>query len=264
MARPTLLNEVTNEDDGTTYTDPLAEGQPADVGEVPNVEPDVPEKFQGKSQAELAAMLVEAERFQGKQSSEVGQLRRDFDELLKSNLEKQQPAIHIPEEEEINFFERPEEAIDQRINAHPDVKKAKAANEAAIKSATKNDLLRAHPDMQDIVGAPEFAAWVEKSPIRKKLLKAAHFDYDFDSANELFNTWKERADVVARTVAVDKKERSATIKAASTGAGGNAAPKVSKKMYRRSDIVRLMNTDPERYASMAEEIFAAYAEGRVK
>ena len=133
MARPTLLNEITNDDDETIYSDPLAEGQAEEVEEVPDVEPDVPAKFQGKSQAELAAMLVEAERFQGKQSSEVGQLRRDFDELLKSNLEKQQPAIQIPEEEEINFVERPEEAIDQRINNHPDVKKAKAVNEAAIK-----------------------------------------------------------------------------------------------------------------------------------
>jgi len=35
-------------------------------------------------------------------------------------------------------------------------------------------------------------------------------------------------------------------------------------MYRRSDLINLQVTDPNRYASLSEEIQEAYAEGRVK
>jgi hypothetical protein len=37
-----------------------------------------------------------------------------------------------------------------------------------------------------------------------------------------------------------------------------------KKIYRRADIIKLMNSDPERYQALSPEILAAYAEGRVK
>jgi len=37
-----------------------------------------------------------------------------------------------------------------------------------------------------------------------------------------------------------------------------------KKMYRRSDLINLQVTAPNRYASLADEIQQAYAEGRVK
>ena len=37
-----------------------------------------------------------------------------------------------------------------------------------------------------------------------------------------------------------------------------------KKVYRRADLINLQVTDPNRYASLADEIQSAYAEGRVK
>ena len=37
-----------------------------------------------------------------------------------------------------------------------------------------------------------------------------------------------------------------------------------KKIYRRADLIRLKQTDPQRYQSLADEIYQAYAEGRVK
>ena len=38
----------------------------------------------------------------------------------------------------------------------------------------------------------------------------------------------------------------------------------AKKVYRRSDIIKLMKEDPERYMSLSNEIMAAYADGRVR
>jgi hypothetical protein len=44
--------------------------------------------------------------------------------------------------------------------------------------------------------------------------------------------------------------------------GSDEAP--SKKIYRRADIIKLMQTDPDKYDSMQPEIMAAYSEGRVR
>jgi hypothetical protein len=51
--------------------------------------------------------------------------------------------------------------------------------------------------------------------------------------------------------------------------GGNASPKAPQasgqgKIYRRADVIKLMQTDPDRYALMGEEITKAYSEGRVR
>ena len=43
----------------------------------------------------------------------------------------------------------------------------------------------------------------------------------------------------------------------------NAAP-ASQKIYRRADVLRLMEEQPERYEAMADEITLAYKEGRVR
>ncbi len=44
--------------------------------------------------------------------------------------------------------------------------------------------------------------------------------------------------------------------------GSDEAP--SKKVFRRSDIIKLMQTDPDKYDMMQPEIMQAYREGRVK
>ena len=253
-----LVNDETQvEDDGTLFSDPSVDIANGEAQE------EVPERFAGKTQAELATMLVEAERFRGKQANEVGDLRKSVDTLLQAQLvaaQGQSPEV----EEEIDFFTNPDEAVNRKIANHPDIVAAKQAAAKSSQEATKSRLVAAHPDMSDILADANFGQWVNESPIRQQLLQSADKNYDFDAANELFSTWKERASLADRTVAMDKKERSATIKAAGTGSGNASSAGSPKKVYRRSDIVRLMNTDPDRYASMADEIFAAYKEGRVK
>jgi hypothetical protein len=44
----------------------------------------------------------------------------------------------------------------------------------------------------------------------------------------------------------------------------NGSGESSKKVYRRSDLIRLKIKDPARYESMQDEIYAAYTEGRVR
>jgi hypothetical protein len=58
MARPILHNETQEENEDFNFTDPSQEDNNEE-----EAASDVPEKFAGKSQAELATMLMEAERF---------------------------------------------------------------------------------------------------------------------------------------------------------------------------------------------------------
>ncbi len=93
---------------------------------------------------------------------------------------------------------------------------------------------------------------------------AADQEYDYDAANELFSLWKERHQMVKQTAKVERTARKHSLKAATTGTARGTAERSRKKTYRRADIIKLMRTDPERYQSMSDEIFKAYAEGRVK
>ena len=47
---------------------------------------ELPEKYQGKSQAEIVRMHQEAEKLIGKQSGEVGELRRVVDDFILQRL----------------------------------------------------------------------------------------------------------------------------------------------------------------------------------
>jgi hypothetical protein len=96
------------------------------------------------------------------------------------------------------------------------------------------------------------------------LLRKADQAYDFDAADELLSSWKERQAVVTETVATENKARSNQVKSASTGNVKGSAEAPSRKVYRRADIIQLMQKDPERYRALMPEIRQAYEEGRVK
>ena len=44
--------------------------------------------------------------------------------------------------------------------------------------------------------------------------------------------------------------------------GSDEAP--TKKIFRRADIMKLMQTNPDKYDMMQDEIMSAYREGRVR
>ena len=126
------------------------------------------------------------------------------------------------------------------------------------------NLKSAHPDFTEVVNDGSFAEWINKSKVRQELFSRADRSYDFDAANELLSTWKERTQVVNQSKEVEKVQRKQAVKAASTGSSKGSGETASKKTYRRADIIELMRTNPDRYQQLSDEIMAAYAEGRVK
>jgi hypothetical protein len=226
-------------------------------------EPEVPEKYQGKSTAEIVRMHQEAEKLLGKQSSEVGELRKVVDDYIQTQLSEQAPTQQDTDEE-IDFFSDPDKAVERAINNHPKIKEAEQISNQYRQSTAMNKLQSKHPDMQKILQDEKFVNWIKDSKIRTQLFAQADKQYDYDAADELFTLWKERQQVVSQTAANEKQQRKQSVKAASTGNARGSGEQRAKKVYRRADIIKLMRTDPDRYQALSDEIMQAYAEGRVR
>ena len=227
---------------------------------------DIPEKYRGKSAKEIARMHQEAEKALGRQGSEVGELRRLVDDFIKAQTvtKTQQQAPAEDDVDEVDFFADPKTAISKAIEKHPKIKAAEELILSNKKAEALNTLKTQHPDFQEIVQSNDFAEWIGKSKVRQELFLRADQAYDFEAANELLSTYKERKAVVEKTKAVEQVERKQAVKAASMGSTKGSGESIGKKTYRRADIIDLMMRNPDRYAALSDEIMAAYAEGRVK
>ena len=223
---------------------------------------EIPEKYQGKSTAEIVRMHQEAEKLLGRQSSEVGELRSVVDNYIQTQLDTT-PATQEPEED-IDFFSDPDKAVERAIKNHPSIKAAEAQTQQYKQQTAQAQLQQRHPDMQEILQDGKFVDWIKGSKIRTQLFAQADTQYDYEAADELFTLWKERQQVVDQTVANEKASRKTAVKKASAGNAKGSGEAASRKVYRRSDIIKLMQTDPERYLSLSDEIMQAYQEGRVR
>lgn len=251
----------------TTFEEEQIEEAPEEVEpEQPEVEEDeIPEKYQNKDIKDIVRMHQEAEKLLGKQSSEVGELRKIVDDFVKSQIATSSPQKQQDEEvEDYDFFTDPDKAIANAIANHPSVKQAEETSMAIKQQAILSKLQSEHPDFITIVQDTGFQDWVQASKVRTELYSRADKQFDYDSANELLTLWKERQNIVAETAEMQKEDRKRQVKAASTGNARGSGERPSRKIYRRADIIKLMQTDPNRYQDMAAEIRQAYAEGRVK
>lgn len=226
-------------------------------------EPELPDKYKGKTAQELVQMHQEAEKLLGRQSSEVGELRKVVDDYIQTQLTED--TKEAPQEvEEVDWFTDPDKAVDRAIQNHPKIKEAEALTQQYRASTAMAELQRKHPDMQQILQDANFAEWIKASNVRTKLFVAADQQYDHESADELFSLWKERQNIVQQTAQVEQQARKQSVKAASTGNASGSTESAPKKIYRRADIINLMKSDPDRYAALQPEIMKAYAEKRVR
>jgi hypothetical protein len=226
----------------------------------------LPDKYQGKSLEEVVQMHQEAEKLLGRQSSEVGELRKVVDDYISSQRQQQTAPQqqYVEPEDDIDYFTDPQGAVNRAIENHPRIREAQQYTEEYKKQSSLARFNIKHPDMQKILGDPKFAEWIKASKIRTQLFVQADQQYDAEAADELFSLWKERKTVAQQTANVEKQARKQSLKAANTGNARGSAEGSRKKVYRRADIIKLMKNDPDRYQALSEEIMAAYAEGRVK
>lgn len=238
--------------------------EPVDVIPAPALPSKPASRYAGKTQEELTQMLEEAQTQIGRQSSEIGEVRKLADDLVKKSLVAPAKAFTPPvEEHEDDFFTDPEAAVARAVSKHPAVAAAKEAAAIAARERSSAQVLKSHPDMTEVIGSPEFATWVKASPMRVRMYALAD-QYDAEAADELLSNFKASNSVAKAAALPDGAAKAAAALAAgSVGTTATGASAPAAKKYRRSDIMRLMTTDPSRYEAMADDILKAYAEGRV-
>lgn len=258
-----MANFIDEDEDNVEQTENETTEYSEEPQEVPEEqEEELPERYRNKDVKEIIRMHQEAEKALGRQGSEVGELRRVVDDFIKAqSVTQQQQAPESVEDDD--FFSDPDKAIARAIERHPKIKEAEQLSQQWKVQSAQAKLVETHPDFTEVVGSQDFQQWVQASPVRLELYARADRQFDFNAANELLSTYKERQQVANNAAAVEKASRSQQVKQASTGTTQGSS-ETSKKIYRRQDIIELMRRDPDRYEALQPEILKAYAERRVR
>ena len=263
-----VVNEAPSE--GAPITDFQEQvTQDVQTEEAQQPEYQVPEKYAGKSNEDLIEMHQNVEKMVGKQANEVGEQRRLIQSLMDAQTKATQAAP--PTEEPVNFedqfYSDPKGALDNAIENHPELIEARNDRKIQAQQHQVSVLEKAYPDWQEKVATKEFQNWVGESTIRTEMFKKADSDYRPDYAIELFDMF-DKVNMIDKTKEVQAAEgikRDKALKATSSETRSSSDSSLGgKKIYRRADLINLQVTDPNRYATLADEIQSAYAEGRVK
>ena len=236
--------------------------QKANETETKETTSDVPDKYKDKSLEDVVRMHQEAEKLLGKQSSEVGDLRKSVDDLLKAKLNEDANSPKKEEELELDFYDDPKGSVNKAVENSETIIQMREMIANQQKQHILKQISEKHPDYETIIKDNNFLDWIEKSQVRTELLQRAD-KYDYNAADELLSNWKEIKGVVEKTESLNEKDRKLQVKAASTGGKGSGEP-MSRKIYKRSEIVNLMINDPQKYQANVAVFDKAYAEGRVK
>lgn len=242
--------------------------QEPQVQEPPAPEPEViPEKYKGKSASDIVKMHQEAEKMIGRQAQEVHEVRSLADQLLKQQLDNNKTKQTTEQTQEEDFFADPQNAVNRTVDQHPAVLEAKRAAAEMRQYQNSQRLEAQYPGYRSLATSEAFVNWVKASPVRMSLYTKAETELDYDSANELLGTYQELTQAKAsqqatQMKAVETKAQDTALKAASVDVGGSG--EVSRKIYRRADLIKLKMTNPDRYMALQDEIMSAYADGRVK
>jgi hypothetical protein len=261
MSDETVDNSVTE----ALVEDPFADLEANLKSEKPQAEataPKIPEKYMNKSAEELIEMHRNLETTLGKQSNELGELRKQS-ELLMQIAARQNSAVPEPakavEDEDIDesvWYSNPAKAVEKIVNkrmAGIEAELVRERREKAVQYITGK-----HPDAEKIAADPQFHAFVAEHPIRQQILQRVRTEGDVNSLDYLLTEFKGKKGTVKKEETQIKQDVSHAI-----GETGSAAVGTHKQTIRRSQIQALRASNPRRYEELMPLIRDAYQEGRV-
>tara|TARA_R110001592_G_scaffold105523_2_gene296660 strand:+ start:1221 stop:2087 length:867 start_codon:yes stop_codon:yes gene_type:complete len=268
--------EISNVDDNTitdstedVISDITEQAVEEEVQAEAEIEPSIPSKFANKTTEEIIDSYTNLEKELGRKAQEVGELRKLSDsflqaEVARTNNPQDNTPLETKDNDDTDFFDDPNKAVNKMIENHPKFQQFQQFQAQQAQAGAKAQLEQKHPDFSDVVQDKAFQDWVQDSPIRMQMFQAAD-SYNFDAANELLSNWKDRS-MISKTQEVKQQaetNRKDALKAASTESRSSSSSNAGGKTYRRADLVRLKMEDPSRYEALEDDIFAAYADGRV-
>jgi len=226
-----------------------------DVAAKPDVS-DVPDKYKGKSLADVIHMHQEVERAYGRGQNELGELRQLTDQILKQQLGETTTAQQKKLDAD-SLLEDPDSAINGAVSANPKIKELEAKLTARERADNLAAFNRKHPKAGEIVNDPRFVAWVAESPTRSKLVAQADQTFDYELASEII-TMFEQTHPSDETVDEGKQSLGNAKPSKGSATGGK------RVIFKRAELMRLKMENPDRYEKLQPQIQQAYLEGRVR
>lgn len=234
----------------------------------------LPEKFKGKSVADIAKAYTDLEAAFSRQGNELSDYRKLSLTLAEtSSRTPEKTEEKRPEITSDDLFADPGKTIDEVIESHPVVKKARESAENLERQLAQKDFESRHPSFKQDLTDPEFQNWVKSNPSLVKMAQRAD-SYDFDAADQLFGLWAEKKSVkqdvekkVKEMSERKEKERAGTLE------GNSGADSSSDTIYSRAELRELQRKallgDRTAAAKWNDPKFkqarlAAYKDGRVR
>ena len=239
---------------GATAED-KGEAKPAPKEESKGTE--LPEKYRGKTAAEIADMHMNAEQELGRVRNEVGSMRG----LISDLSAIQRPAVGQPAEE-VSVEVSGDELIADPVASIRKVVKLEQDKERAINDADaleaqisleSNALVTEFGDINTIVGNPEFQKFATRTRGRQEDYSVAANGKGLDQVRAARRLLEDYADftTVSNDVKVTQLAPTPTeqARAVSTeGTGAVATAPAADQIY-ESDVITLINEDPAKYRS---------------
>ena len=225
----------------------------------PDVDDDVdlPEKFKGKSKAEIAKSYQELESFNSRRNNEFSELKRVADELIQKNKAPPEPDVDVD-----TLLDNPSKAINSAIDKNERLANIERQLLQQELAKAKSGFEGKHPNWQETITTNDFQNWVNASSVRQKMFEAADKRYNYEVADELFTLYDDIRQVKAQESKQNRDNRiKGNLNDAATESGVGAGKK--EKRYRRTDLINLRVYHPEKYEAMETDIRKAYEEGRV-
>lgn len=244
---------------GTTEAPPPAP-EPARPAEPVGIQ--LPEKYRGKTLEQLVEMHQATERELGSSRSAEGTWRSLVDDLIttkrSSDLAKAEPDDSPDPITSDALLTDPQGVIDRAVQRQLN-KALKPVTERV--ATTELDVARERfvadfPDFVEVASSEDFKAWVAKSQIRSEdALRAAK--QDLRAARRLMEDFRDARPSKPETkVAVETKtEKPTGVEGARASAtegksGGGDVVHTGEILY-KTDVLKLINTDPDKYRSDA-------------
>lgn len=229
----------------------------------------IPEKYRGKSAEDIIEMHRNSEKRLGELQNEVGQLRGLVSDL--SQLQRPDPSP--TEEEDLDLsgddlLQNPADSIRKVVQ-----RELKPLNERSEMDRKERDLEKAtgklyndFPNMEEIVMQPEFLEFVERTSSRQRLRDIAATGQGIEAVDAA-RTLLEDFDDFQKSASPQKEKSNRPIdkarEVANEGKGGDARVKSEDLIY-EADVIKLINSDPEKYRSpgFQKGLMKAIREGR--
>jgi len=235
--------------------------------------PTEPRRFAGKSREDIMEMYLHLEKHDGRLANENGQMQRALQELLVDKRARDLAANGGKTVDTTvnpaDLLQRPTEALDpfieERVNrAISPLQEKLTRLESLLGQSVFNTH---HADAQDVTSSPEFAEWVQKTPLRRSIAAMAAGG-NTQAADELLTEFKKTREANAQRTTDEEQARlnaASKVSLEASRTGNDGTPQKKGKEYTRAQMLALMQSSAyQNDDALREEVSRAYIEGRVK